>query len=88
MGIKNNLNINLMLEFYYLLLGGFNTICGAIISHCDKNTSWTDNLRHSPVIQDLFSTLITSTGKKAIEKDRIRTDYDGVILENFAPFGT
>lgn len=43
-------------------------------------------MRHLPAVQDLYLSNM-AVSKKMYDKDRVRKDYDGVLLENFAPYG-
>ena len=73
--------------FFPMFLGGFDVICRSVIDNFSENVCWTDSLNHSPVIQDLFSNAISAAGQKLLDRDRVVKDHNGIIMENFAPYG-
>ena len=62
-------------------------VLNKILSLGSGQQNFMDYMRNSHSVQALYGRKISASVKKLLEKDRVRHDQDGVVLENFAPYG-
>lgn len=62
-------------------------VLNKILSLGSSQQNFLDYMRNSHSVQVLYGRKISASVKKLLEKDRVRHDQDGVMLENFAPYG-
>ena len=72
---------------YFSFVGGYHVVLNKILSLGGGQQNFMDYMRNSHSVQALYGRKISASVKKLLEKDRLRHDQDGVVLENFAPYG-